>query len=275
MGRRRKRRAKRRSPPQGRDRSLLLKGVAVALPVVLVAVFLGYTLLGQPFWDTTGGGPASVPKAVIVDQLSVTAPNPSFAAKARSLLEEAGYTVDYYPGEDVTVDFYRDLPTHDYDLLVLRVHSALTRLGDIETDDVSLYTNEPYSETEYVAEQANQSLSIGAYYSGWPGEYFAITPVFVRSTMRGNFDDATIIMMGCYGLTSDMMAEALVGKGAKAVVSWNGLVSAPHTDTATERLLEHFLMDGLSIEEATAQTMAQVGPDPQNDSTLLVYPSGG
>ncbi len=36
----------------------------------------------------------------------------------------AGYDVDYYKGEDVTVELYRSLPSFGYKLIVLRVHSA-------------------------------------------------------------------------------------------------------------------------------------------------------
>jgi hypothetical protein len=82
-------------------------------------------------------------------------------------------------------------------------------------------------------------------------------------------------MMGCDGLRTDATAEALVRKGAKAVVGWSGPVSPSHTDEATQRLLQHLLIDGLTVEEATAQTMAEVGPDPEYESRLLVYPSKG
>jgi len=275
MGRGRKGRAQRRRPGRARGKVRLLIGVALVAAVVFAAGVLVYVSLSNERGESTTAGSPSGPKAAIVDQLSVTVPNPSFAETARGLLEQAGYTVDYFPSEDVTVDFYRDLPTRGYDLIVLRAHSALTKLGDKETDDVSLYTNEPYDKTKYLSEQQNQRLSIGAYYSGWPGEYFAVTPVFVRSSMKGEFDGATIIMMGCYGLTSDMMAEALVRRGAKAVVSWNGLVSAPYTDQVTESLLRHLVVDGLTIEEATERSVAEVGPDPSYGSKLVVYPFGG
>jgi hypothetical protein len=275
MRRARKSRSERHKPSRGKANRRLWIGAALVGVLVFAATLLAYVWLNDAPGDSATGGSSSARKAVIVDQLSVTLPNPSFAETARGLLEQVGYTVDYFPGEDVTVDFYRDLPTRDYDVLVLRVHSALTRLGDKATDDVSLFTNEPYDETKYIREQQTQRLSIGAYYSGWPGEYFAVTPVFVRSSMRGEFDGATIIMMGCYGLTSDMMAEALVRKGAKAVVSWNGLVSAPHTDAVTESLLRHLVVDGLPAEQAAERSMAEAGPDPAYDSRLVVYPIGG
>ena len=100
-------------------------------------------------------------------------------------------------------------------------------------------------------------------------------PNFIKSSMKGNFPGTTIIIMGCDGLRSDSIAEAFVERGAKAVVGWDGLVSSAHTDAATERLLQHLLADGLPLQEAVAQTMAEVGPGPSYGSTLLAYPSGG
>jgi len=52
------------------------------------------------------------PRAAIVDQLSLTSPNQAFVQEATSMLEGAGYAVDYYPGEQVTIEFYQDLPRH-------------------------------------------------------------------------------------------------------------------------------------------------------------------
>jgi hypothetical protein len=93
--------------------------------------------------------------------------------------------------------------------------------------------------------------------------------------MTGRFDGATIVLMGCDGLIADTTAEAFVRKGVRDVVGWNGRVSAKHTDAATESLLRHLLMDGLPTRDAVTQTMAEVGPDPEYGSTLLVYPSKG
>jgi hypothetical protein len=111
-----------------------------------------------------------------------------------------------------------------------------------------------------------------SYYKDGP-QYFGIMPGFIKSSMQGDFPDTTIVIMGCDGLKSDTVAEAFVDKGAKAVVAWDGLVSSNHTDAATERLLQHLLIDGLTLQEAVAQTMAELGPDPSYDSVLRLYPS--
>lgn len=91
--------------------------------------------------------------------------------------------------------------------------------------------------------------------------------------MRGKFHKTTVILMGCSGLASDRTAAAFVARGAGAVVGWSNTVSPDHTDTATERLLQHLAIDKLEAQEAVSRTAAEVGPDPSYGSTLLVYPS--
>lgn len=261
-----RRRPKSAKGQAGRRRTAALLVAAFALAAV-VGVGATWILL-------SGGSPPGPRTAVIVDQLSLSQPNPALAETATNMLERAGYAVDYYPGEEVTVDFYRDLPSHGYDLIVLRVHSGLARAYGEPTDYVSLFTGEPFDETRHTAEGAAGLLGRAKYYDGSP-EYYGIVPAFIEASMKGRFDGATVIMLGCDGLTTDTSAEAFVHKGANAVVGWSGLVSAKHTDAATESLLRHLLADGLSIRDAVAQTMAEVGPDPEFGSVLGVYPSKG
>jgi hypothetical protein len=258
-----------------RDKMAILVAAAVLIPIAVFG-FLSLSRSDQPDEQSavpTTAASADVPRAAIVDQLSLTQPNSAFVETATRLLEQAGYTVDYYPGEQVTVDFYRDLPTGGHRLLILRNHSSVIGTGGEVTNDAGLYTSEAYNKRKYLDEQIAQRLMVARYYEGGP-EYFGVMPDFVRSSMRGRFNDATVIMMGCDGLRSDMLAEAFVHRGAQAVVSWSGPVGAAHTDAATERLLHHLLVGGMSIGEAVAQTVAEVGPDPTYDSVLRLYPSG-
>jgi hypothetical protein len=259
-----------------RDKVPILVAVAILIPLV-VFTFRNFYRSDHPDRQAaapTRAGSAAGPRAAIVDHVSLTEPNPAFAETATELLEQAGYAVDYYPGEEVTVEFYRHLPTWGYELIILRVHSTQGRIGDRPADLVTLFTSDLYDKTWYWKEREKQRLSRVSYYKGGP-QYFGIMPGFIKSSMKGNFPGTTIIMMGCDGLRSDSIAEAFVERGAKAVVGWDGLVSSAHTDAATERLLQHLLVDGLPLQEAVAQTMADVGPDPQYGSMLLVYPSGG
>ena len=256
-----------------RDRIAILVAAAIIIPAVVFTFLTFYRSDDsdqQPAAPTTTGSAAG-PRAAIVDHLALTQPNTAFAEAATDLLERAGYAIDYYPGEEVTVEFYRQLPTLGHELIILRVHSALGRVGDRLADWVTLFTSDSYDKTRFRTDQTKQRLSMVSYYEDGP-QYFGIMPGFIKSSMKGNFPDTTIVIMGCDGLKSDTIAEAFVEKGAKAVVAWDGLVSSNHTDAATERLLQLLLIDGLTLQEAVAQTMAELGPDPSYDSVLQLYP---
>lgn len=223
-------------------------------------------LLGLP------GSGGDGPRAAIVDQLQLTSPNPQFVADATQLLAENGYTVDYFPGEAVTVDFYRNLPKRRYDLLILRVHStAQVSRGADEVRSVSLFTNEPYTKTGYYQEQVAGRIGFASY-KDRVEQYFGITSGFITDSMKGGFKGTTVIMMGCEGLVNEKAAEAFTRRGAKDFIGWDGLVSAEHTDEATLKLLQHLVVEGASADEAIARTMTEVGPDPDFGSQLLAWP---
>lgn len=260
----------------------------------LLALAGAIALAGLLFYLSLGGrltaSSTDEARAAIVDQLSLTEPNPAFVDKATDMLEQAGYTVDHYPGEKVTVDFYRELPSLGYELLIMRIHSAIPAkdlaieprvpqatlesiLASIE-DEVLLFTSEAFDRSKYVAERRDMQLFPVNYYSDpTHQEYFAVTSEFVRKTMTGEFDQTTIVLMGCSGLAFDRTATALQERGAGAIIGWSGLVMASHTDAATERLLQHLLVDGMETQESVGQTEEEVGPDPRYGSTLLVRTS--
>lgn len=262
----------RRARQEGLKRGRRLRRLATS---ALVAVAL---VVGLLFCNlSSGGGPPAEPRtAAIVDQLSERDPNPGFVAAATEMLEGAGYVVDYYPGEEITVSFYRELPTHDHDLIVLRSHSArLRKIWRYElVDEVVIFTSEPYRPRGWYEDQKAQRLAKMRYHEG--GEaYFGIRAEFIRTAMPGEFEDATIILMGCDGLESQTTAQAFLDKGASAFVSWTGAVSGSHSDAATERMLELLLVEGLDTVDAVERTVAEVGPDPVFGAQLRILIEGG
>src|SRR4030042_5205318 len=88
-------------------------------------------------------------KAAIVNHLSTSHPNQAFVKECSDILKESGYAVDYYKGEEVTVEFYRNLPTLGYDLIVFRAHSTYIQ----KYLSLAIFTSEPYSKERYVQEQ--------------------------------------------------------------------------------------------------------------------------
>jgi hypothetical protein len=57
--------------------------------------------------------------------------------------------------------------------------------------------------------------------------------------MNDKFQNTAIIMIGCEGLNNTKTAEALIKRGAKVYIGWNGDVSASHRNKATTQLLTH------------------------------------
>ena len=260
------------------------------------AIFLGCTLLAAAFFShiayttlvqqqkASPVEPAGVSEpanatptlsAAIVDQLGLTAPSEDFVATVSTLLTEAGYVVDYYATEQVTVDFYRALPTYGYELVILRVHSSATEFSVGMECPVTIFTSEPHRTTNYVYDQLTDRL-FGVAFSREEGDagawYFGIGPLFVTHSMKGRFSNTTIVMMGCEGLGNTLMAQAFVDKGAQAYISWNASVSVFHTDKTTAALLEHLLVGRQTICQAVENAMEELGPDPTFHSILQYYP---
>ncbi|MDY6836850.1 MAG: hypothetical protein SWH78_02650 [Thermodesulfobacteriota bacterium] len=241
------------------------QGVILGFFCFLACLFLHPS--GQASDVYAGKGPSA--RAAIVDHLSLTEPNPSFVKACKALLEGAGFAVDYYQGEEVTVDLYRNLPAHGYKVIVLRVHSAYIH----KYLSLAMFTSEPYSKGKYVYEQLRNRVASGhlqPYEIGDP-QQFVITDKFVRFSMKGSFNDALIMMMGCTGVKR-CAASAFIEKGAKAYIGWNGLVSAGHTDRATIELLKGLLQEKQPIDRAVTETMKEVGPEPRYQSRLLFWP---
>lgn len=260
--------SKRKRRKKAKSRKKLAYGVAI---VVLILIFLAYLSLDQP-------NPTSQPKAAIVDHLSRKEPNQEFVQNSTSVLEKAGFYVDYHGWEKLTdTNFYKILFKKSYDLFVLRVHSAITLIDGEET--VAFFSWERYSNdtagTKY-GDDVTYDRLVQAFFQNEPNvRYFGITHKFVEK--YGDFQDTIIVMMGCNGLTYTSMAEAFRRKGAIVSIGWDGLVSGPHTDQATTCLLQH-LVQRSTIGKAVEETMSEVGPekmyfqDQGYNSTMKYHP---
>ena len=208
------------------------------------------------------------PRSAIIDQVGLTHPNQEFVALATAILETAGYRVDVYSGDEITVEFYKNLAIHGYHLIVFRTHSS-----DVDpTGEIGLFTSELYREDRWVMEQLRGRLAYGHMIANAGGPaYFAIVAAFIREEMRGRFDDTLLIIGGCKILASPELAEAFLDRGASAVVGWDDTVDLAHNDRAILRLLLAIVGEKMSIEEAVRRTTIDVGPDPVYHSWLAAY----
>ena len=257
---------------------------------VVLAVFLALLVL---IIGTTCSSPRQVTpipepeprKAALVDQVALTNPNPEFTDQALAYLREAGFSVDVYEGEEITIEFYRTLPAKGYQLILFRTHSTNILNETLPGGPVFLFTSELYEKNKYVKEQvANRIGRARVLYdpstalrrgsgqgSGHRDNsplYFAIVSGFVRQDMKGRFEDTLIIIRGCQSLGTPDLAQAFIERGASAVVGWNEWVDLSHNDKAILHLLRGLTTGRLTLEQAVRKTMNEIGPDPAYKSIL-------
>lgn len=244
----------------------------IILSSVAFSAYFGYTILSssseisliEPTRQFKPENPnpelSPGPRAAIIDELALFCPNQTFVSSATDTLRRGGYSVDYYPSENVTVDLYRNLPSYNYSLIVFRVHSGYD----------FLFTSENYTAQEYVDEQlADQVLKVQVDRDSEP--FFGIGENFIRQCMCSNFTDTLIILMGCNGLYSPDIARAFLERGASACVGWTGSIYASYTDEAITILLAQYVTKQMPLGQAISETMNEMGIDSPNGNHLTYY----
>jgi len=238
-------------------------------------VALAVLILALPGLITFGAcsapGPEPEPRAAIIDQLHTRFPNPTFTEETTRELEDFGFEVDVYYGDSVTVDLFRNLPTYGYKLIIFRVHSGLLGVDPKVTNRTWLFTNEPYSKTRYLAEQLTDQVTYARTHDDAPW-CFAISAKFITESIKGQFDNTAIVMMGCDCLHFTDVAQAFIEKGASTYLAWDVSVILGYVDDTTPSLVKKLCSDELTIEEAVYDTMREKGPDPDFGAVLKFYP---
>lgn len=237
---------------------------------------LTLTLPGLTLSACSAPGPGAEPRAVIVDQLSLLDPNQAFIDQVTAELEAYGFEVDVYQGKEVGVKFYRELPKYGYKLIIFRAHSGLMEHKEdshvVRKETTYLFTGEAYEKTKYVREQLTDQMLKAEMVEDSP-LVFAINSKFVMESMDGRFQDTVIIMMGCSCIYLGDMATAFILKGASTYLGWDATVGLGYVDQATANLITNLCDKEMAIEQAVAETMAEIGRDPEYHACLKYYPA--
>ncbi len=213
-------------------------------------------------------------RAAIVDQLYILEQSPAFISEATQLLESYGFEVDLWQGNDITVDFYRKLPSLDYDFIIFRVHSGI--LLSLEEEGVKplpttyLFTAENYTTASYVTEQLTDKVSNALMVEDFP-LVFAVNSDFIKDA-KGKFDSTVILAMGCESYCYDDMPSTFIDKGASAYLGWSHVVSLEYVDEVTLDLLGNLCTANMTLAQSIERTMADCGSDPYFASFLKYYP---
>ena len=247
---------------------------AVALAIVLCCVVIfSYYLVSSlsvrapspQIVETNGNSEDNILKVALIDALHSTYPNLNFSRSLNRTLVEAGFRVDIYEGNEVTVDFLKELKS-GYKLVILRMHSALS-----SSNELYFFTDEPYSEGKY-AEEEYFRLVKKAYASDDSEPVFAVNWGFIERLMAGRFNGTLVVAMGCDGARDSWMAKEFANQGAIGYIAWTGPVLLSHSDQATLYLIESLYKEKLSLESAVEKTNNQIGPDPESNAILDHYP---
>lgn len=218
------------------------------------------------------------PLAVIIDQLNDSIPNKYFQDKATQFLVLAGYQVDIINTEDITVDFYKNLPSMNYEYIVIRTHG----LEDTENENATfLFTGEKYDINKYISEQLSGQLGKGApiyeeernlieedIVALEESMYFLVGAKWVDELMVGNFPDSVILIGGCESLRNKDLATSLIWRGASEVIGWDRTIGSIENDRIMLEFLEKTLIDNEKIEDVVIELNTEFSPELQYSSEL-------
>ena len=199
---------------------------------------------------------SSVKSAIIVDSIN----QEGFKTKSIDLLSSNDYSVEYYSGEEVSVEFLKNIPT-GYDLYIFRVHSTCIN------NRTWVFSGEKYQAKSYPILQIAE-LVHKAKPSQESGYLFAVSPEFIQEYNKDGFKDGIVLMMGCQGLCVNDLADAFCEEGASIYVSWDGNVCLKHTDRAFLSIIESICARKSTILEALDYAQNQIGCDPVYHSSL-------
>lgn len=239
----------------------------IAVIALLILIVPGLALLGD------NAPPAGIPveaKAAIIDQLDPSEPNPAFIAGAAFALQNYGCKVDYYQGDQITVDFIRQLPSCGYRIIIFRAHSGLLGTGVSRVQKTCFFTNEFYSQSREIGDQLSERLAVARYNEDPP--VFGIRADFIRNNLTADFNQTAVIMMGCSSLESDDLARSFIEKGASVYIGWNTDIGLEFDDDITLSILDNLCCNNLSIQAAVSAAMHEKGPDPVSGAELKYYP---
>lgn len=208
-------------------------------------------------------------RAAILDGLSTDYPNQTFIKSAEEILSHAGFEVEIYAPENITLSLLRKLPLKDYGLVIFRVHGGRIRQpiglfigGGLFIERCSLESHKDEVEAGY--------LLLGRpFFSN--DTYCVAPPHYITDKLEGKFQGTIIIAMSCFTGNDDIMASAFFERGAGAYIGFKGEVSPQYTDAFTVTLLRKTYLEKLPLKEAFDQAWRKLGPDPHYGGSPSLY----
>jgi len=243
------------------------KWMLLMMLLVLVALACIYVLQISSRSEFTEE--SSFRRAVILDGLSIDYPNESFISSAKKVLSQAGFAVEVYHGENVTLNLLRELPSRNYDLVIFRVHGGRIKqpIGLFIGGGLFIEKCSPSSHKEDV--ESGYLLLGRPYFSN--DTYCVAPPHYITDKLKGSFKGTVIIAASCFTGDDEVLASAFFKRGARAYIGFKGKVSPPYIDAFTIKLLQELYVEKLPLEEAFAEVKAEFRSDPRYGGTPMLY----
>ena len=279
--------------------------VSTKVLVTAVSVIAGFSFLiafavQESFLENQSYSYDGTKKAAILDQLHDDIANENFQVKATQYLQDAGYDVDLFTTQQLTVDFYKKLPKMNYEFIVVRSHAIGSDGPDyFEKEPVSIFTGEKYADDRYIQEQLFGQLGKGAPYmssqvdvsvdlselsenasgtveSSWSlvdttNPYFLVGSKYVDDLMEGKFPNSVIVLGGCSTLSNPSLAKSLVNRGASSVVGWDRLIGSIKNDDVVLAFLENVLVNDMNADDAVQSVNEKYHLDSASTPTFVYY----
>ncbi len=221
------------------------------------------------------------PLAAIIDQLDDLIPNKRYQQKSLEYLENAGFDVDLYTTEDITVDFFKNLPSMNYEFIIFRTHSL--EIGE-DFSDTFLFTGEKYDINKYILEQLSGQVAKAIPISDQSSDetienviadpdamYFTVGSKLVDELMIGEFPQSVIIIGGCESVRNPDLAKSLLLRGASAVIGWDRSILSTENDRVMLALLEEILINKIGMYDGIDSVMDEFGENLKYSSELYYF----
>jgi len=239
-----------------------MKGYILIIVTVILLSFIGLNPAGADFKTKENN------KAVILDPFNSEFNSLSlgvYEMYMRSIiynLGRAGYIVDYYRDENVTINLLKRLDDEGYSVIYINSHGFIDPQGSFAlfiNEKINLYQNDI------------EENSVGYLEAGSLAGYLYVTPQFFL--LYGNdslFLDALIFIDACYSGNNTSLAEVFLNLGAQCFIGWNGPVNVIHG----------IMMDGKFFHEAckynktVEQALRGIRADPDSGATLTYFGNG-
>ena len=208
-------------------------------------------------------------RAAILDGLAADYPNQTFIESAVEVLREAGFEVDVYGPENISLSLLKDLPSEGYSLVVFRVHGGRIR------QPIGLFIGGGLFIEKCGPESHRDEVESGYLLLGRPflsnETYCVAPPHYISEKLHGTFKRTLIIAASCFTGNDNVMASAFFERGAGAYIGFRGEISPDYADAFTIKLLRKLYSEKLPIQEAFDEALKELGSDPHYGGSPALY----